>query len=63
MLQKLGWAFSGALALLAVLALARATTAGPLDPPGPVGSTMRTLDELLPSWGKTLSSSGGCASQ
>ncbi len=63
MLQRLGWALSGALALVAILALARATTAGPLDPPGPVGSTMRTLDELVPSWGKTLSSTGGCSSQ
>ena len=61
--SRLGWALTGALALTAVLALARATVAGPLDPPGPVASTMRTLDELVPSWGKTLTSSGGCASQ
>lgn len=63
MLHRLGWGLSGALAVVAILALARATVAGPLDPPGPVGSTMRTLDELAPSWGKTLSSSGGCNSQ
>jgi hypothetical protein len=63
MLNRFGWALSGALALVAVLALAHATVAGPLDPPGPVGSTMRTLDQLLPSWGQTLSSTGGCTSQ
>jgi hypothetical protein len=63
MLHRLGWAFAGAMAVVAILALARATVAGPLDPPGPVGSTMRTLDELVPSWGKTLSSTGGCNSQ
>ncbi len=63
MRHRLGWALTGALALTAILALARATVAGPLDPPGPVGSTMRTIDELLPSWGKTLASSGGCSSQ
>jgi hypothetical protein len=63
MRQRFGWALVGALALASLLALARATTAGPLDPPGPVGSTMRTIDELLPSWGKTLTASGGCASK
>lgn len=63
MLHKLGWALTGALALVAILAFARATTAGDLDPPGPVGSTMRTLDQLVPSWDQTLTSSGGCASQ
>jgi hypothetical protein len=61
--SRLGWALAGALAIVLVLALARATVAGPLDPPGPVSSTMRTIDELLPSWGKTLSSSGGCNAQ
>jgi hypothetical protein len=49
--------------IIVVLALARATVAGPLDPPGPVGSTLRTIDELVPSWGKTLTSNGGCASK
>lgn len=61
--SRFGWALAGALGIILVLTLARAIQAGPLDPPGPVGSTMRTMDELLPSWGKTLSSSGGCTSQ
>ena len=52
------------LVLLAVVGLfATRAFGGPLDPPGPVGSTMRTIDQLLPSWGQTLSSMGGCASE
>lgn len=34
--------------------LARGVRGGPLDPPGPVGSTMRTLDKLTPSWSVQL---------
>ena len=55
MLHRLGWALMGGLALVAVLAVARATTAGSLDPPGPLGPTMRTLDSLLPAWDRALS--------
>jgi len=54
MLHRLGWALTGAMALIAVLALARALEAGPLDPPGPVGSTMRTLGDLPTSWDRRL---------
>jgi Protein of unknown function (DUF1566) len=57
-LNRFGWALAGALGLIAVLALARAIEAGPIDPPGPVGSTMRTLDELLPSWDRQLTAAG-----
>lgn len=63
MFHRLSWALTGALGIILVLTLARVVSAGPLDPPGPVGSTMRTIDELLPSWGKQLASSGGCASK
>ncbi len=58
MLHRLGWALCGAFGLLAVLALSRALEAGPIDPPGPVGSTMRTMDELLPAWDKQLTAIG-----
>lgn len=61
--HRAGWAVSGAIALALLLALARVIQAGPLDPPGPVGSTMRTLNDLLPSWNLTLSSTGGCGSE
>lgn len=62
-LSRAGWAVAGALALVLIASLARSINAGPLDPPGPVGSTMRTLGDLVPSWHTTLSSSGGCSSQ
>lgn len=62
-MNRLGWALAGALSIVVVLSAARAMQAGPLDPPGPVGSTMRTLDELVPSWSKTLPAAGGCDSQ
>lgn len=61
--NRMGWALSGALALVLIATLARAIQAGPLDPPGPVGSTMKTIGDLVPSWHQTLSSSGGCTSQ
>ena len=63
MKSRFGWALGGALLLGFILVLARGATAGSLDPPGPVGSTMRTLDELLPAWNKTLPATGGCDSQ
>lgn len=63
LMSRLGWACVGALGIIFVLALARATTAGPLDPPGPVGSTMRTLDGLMPTWDQKRDSTGGCTSQ
>ena len=63
LVHRLGWALSGALAIILIASLARAIQAGPLDPPGPVASTMRTLGDLVPVWDQTLSSSGGCTSQ
>jgi hypothetical protein len=47
------------LTLLAILGLLAASArGGELDPSDPVGSTMRPLDDLMPSWGAILSSSG-----
>lgn len=62
MMNRLAWALTGAMAVIAVLALARATVAGSLDPPGPVASTMRTLDELRPSWSRQIHSDTSCNS-
>ena len=49
-----------AAAIIAILATR--SSAGPLDPPGPVGSTMRTLSDLVPAWDQTLTSTG-CGSE
>ena len=45
-IDRAGWALAGALGLMLMLVAARAIQAGPLDPPGPVASTMKTLDNV-----------------
>jgi hypothetical protein len=56
--EKLSWGLLAALGLFVVAAMAGVATSGPLDPPGPVGSTMKTLEEIPGSWSRHLSSSG-----
>src|SRR5438477_3692724 len=46
--QKAGWAITCAVGILIVLAIADVARGGPLDPPGPLGSTMKTLDQVEP---------------
>jgi parallel beta-helix repeat protein len=46
--NKVAWALVGALSLLLVASLAGVVQGGPLDPPGPIGSTMKTLEEVEP---------------
>jgi hypothetical protein len=58
LLDRLGWAIAGALALAVVLLAAKAAQGGPLDPPGPPGSTMKTLADLVPAWHQNLNSNG-----
>lgn len=57
------WALVGAFAMLAVAALAGMISAGEIDPPGPVGSTMKSLDDLVPAWHQQLDGTGGCGSE
>jgi hypothetical protein len=57
--ERMGWALAGALGIVVVLSAAQAITAGPLDPPGPVGSTMKTLGDLPPSWHQVLPANDG----
>jgi hypothetical protein len=58
MTGRVGWAICGAIALALVATFARVIQAGPLDPPGPVGSTMKTIGDLVPAWHQTLTSNG-----
>lgn len=60
--ERIAWALVAAFGLFIVAALARDAYGGPLDPPGPVGGTMRTIDDLLPTWGRLRSAVGGCTS-
>ncbi len=61
--EKVAWAIAGVLALFVAASATGVVQGGPLDPPGPFGSTMRTIDEVLPSWSKALTSNGACTSQ
>jgi len=54
MIGRAAWMLAGALGLALLLAAVRVIEAGPLDPPGPVGSTMKTLADLPPSWHQVL---------
>jgi hypothetical protein len=57
------WALAGAFAMLATAALAGVINAGDLDPPGPLGPTMQSLDDLVPAWHQELDAAGGCGSE
>lgn len=60
--EKLAWSLLASIGLLVVAAVTSVVSGGPLDPPGPPASTMKTLDHVPPSWDQTLSALGGCAS-
>ena len=61
--EKLAWSLVAALAVAVVASLAGVVRGGPLDPTSAPSSTMKTLDEIPPSWSQTLSATGGCTSQ
>ena len=48
---------AAAIVLLAITVLAPPLLAGDLDPPGPPAPTMKTLDQIPPTWDQTLQSS------
>lgn len=56
-IDRLGWLIAGVLGMALVASLAGVIRAGPLDPPGSPGPTMRTLDEVAGSWDRLLTTS------
>jgi hypothetical protein len=63
--DRLGWLIAGVLGVFAVATAADLARGGPLDPVGAPLSTMKTLDDVVPSWNRILSASGpdACNSQ
>ncbi len=49
------WMATGAVALYAAFSFAVAVSGGPIDPPGPVGPTYKSLALIPPSWVRILS--------
>jgi hypothetical protein len=62
-MSKAGWVVATLLAITLVGAWAGIINAGTLDPPGPVGPSMKSLDDVPGSWNRMLDSTGGCDSQ
>jgi hypothetical protein len=58
-LARAGWIAAGALSVLALLLFAGHASGGPLDPPGPPGPTMQSLNQMPPDWVQQLDSTNG----
>ena len=56
---RLGWMALGIVVLYAFAAMAGVVSGGSVDPPGPVGSTMKSFADVPPSWRQILDSSNG----
>ncbi len=59
MRERIAWALAAALGLLVLASLTGVVSGGPLDPPGPPGSTMRPISDLPPAWSDALDSTDG----
>ena len=62
MREKIAWALAVVLGIAVVASFAGVVRGGPLDPTSGPNATMKTLDEIPPSWHQNLSATGGCTS-
>lgn len=56
--SKAGWVVAALLGVTLLAAWAGIINAGTLDPPGPIGPSMKSLDDVPGSWNRMLSASG-----
>lgn len=63
--SKAGWIVAALLGITLVASWTGVISAGDLDPPGPIGPSMKSLDDIPGSWSRMLSSDGAdpCASE
>lgn len=57
--EKVAWSLLVTLGLAVVASLASVTFGGPLDPPGPIGPSMKSLGDIPGSWSRSLPADNG----
>jgi hypothetical protein len=56
--SRAGWIVAALLSIALVASWAGVINAGSLDPPGPIGPSMKSLDDIPGSWSRMLPSNG-----